>query len=95
MKIGKPKSKDKRTEGDVPSKVFNISSPFLFSFFLDSFSNNFVFVFQIKIKIRGVYLGSNERKRECGECFLFFFIYLLQYCFFEREIKKEVCMWEW
>jgi len=53
-----------------------------------------VFVFPIEIKMRGVYVGGNEIKRECRECFLFFF-YLLQYVFFKREIKKEVYMWEW
>ena len=36
--------------------------------------------------MRGVYVGGNERNRECRECFLFFF-YLLQYVFL-REIKK-------
>ena len=45
-------------------KKFNISSPFLFSFFLLPFSNIFVFVFPIEIKMRGVYVGGNERKRE-------------------------------
>jgi len=70
MRNGKTKSKDERTESDVPLKIFNISSPFLF--FLASFSNIFVFVFPIEIKMWGVYAGDNERKRECRECFLFF-----------------------
>jgi len=34
MKIEKKtKSRDERIESDVPYKIFNISSPFLFSFF--------------------------------------------------------------
>jgi len=74
MKIGKTKSKDEWTESDVPSKIFNISSPFLFSFFFASFSNIFVFVFPIEVKMRGIYVGGNERKRECRECFLLSFL---------------------
>ena len=68
-------------------KKFSIS-PHVFSFLFSfaSFSNIFVFVFPIEIKMRGVYVGGNERNRECRECFLFFF-YLLQYVFL-REIKK-------
>jgi len=31
--------------------------------------------------MRGVYVGGNERKRECRECFFSFF-YLFQYVFF-------------
>jgi len=85
MRNGKSKSKDERTESDVPSKNFNISSTFLFSFFLASFSNIFVFVFPIEIKMRGVYVSGNERKRECGECFLLSFFYLLQYVFFKER----------
>jgi len=45
MKIKKTKSKDERIENDVPYKNFNISSPFLFSFFASS-SNIFVFFSQ-------------------------------------------------
>jgi len=46
-------------------------SPHLFSFlfFFVSFSN--IFVFGFPIKMRGVYVGGNERKRECRECFFF------------------------
>jgi len=51
-KLKKTKSKDERIESDVPKKNSNISSPFLFSFFV-SFSNIFMFVFPIKM--RGVY----------------------------------------
>ena len=69
-------------------------SPHLFSFFFASFSNIFVFVFSIEIKMRGVYVGGNEIKRECRECFLFFST-SFNMLFFKREIKKEVCMWEW
>jgi len=82
IKIGKTKSKDERTESDVPSKIFDISSPFLFSFFLLLFLIFFVFIFPIEIKIRGVCVGGNERKRECRKCFLLFVYYLLQYVFF-------------
>jgi len=56
-------------------------SPHLFSFFFVFLLPflNFVclFVFPIEIKMRGVYVGDNERKRECRECFLLFFFYLL------------------
>ena len=44
---------------------------FLFSY--ASFSNIFMFVFPIEIKMRDVYVSGNERKRECRECFLLFF----------------------
>jgi len=73
-------------------------SPF---FFLVSFSNIFVFVFPIEIKMRAVYVGGNERKRECREYFFLSFfstsfnMFFLCFFFCEREIKKEVCMWEW
>jgi len=43
-----------------------------FSLFFSSFSNIFVFVFPIEIKMRGVYVGGKERKRECREFFFFF-----------------------
>jgi len=68
-------------------------SPHLFSFFFASFSKIFVFVFPIQIKMRGVFVGGNERKRERRECFLLFFFLPPSICcfFFEREIKKEVC----
>jgi len=41
--------------------------------------------------MRGAYVGDNERKRECRECFL---LLLLSTSFnvFLRDIKKEVCM---
>jgi len=40
-------------------------SPHLFSFlFFLSFSNIFVFVFPTEIKMRGVYVGGNDRIRE-------------------------------
>jgi len=49
-------------------------SPYLF-FFLASFSNIFVFVFPIEIKMRGVYVGGNEKELEkYKECFLLFFL---------------------
>jgi len=41
-------------------------SPHIFSFifFFASFSNIFVFIFPIEIKMRGVYMGGNERIRK-------------------------------
>ena len=39
--------------------------------------------------MRGAYVGDNERKRECRECFLLLFFYLLQ-CFFKRYKKGGV-----
>jgi len=47
--------------------------------------------------MRRVCVGGNEGERESIEnLLLFFFFYLLQYVFsFEREMKEEVCMWEW
>jgi len=44
--------------------------------------------------MRGVDVGGNERKKECKKCFLFFLPPSIVF-FFKREIKKEVCMWEW
>ena len=39
--------------------------------------------------MRGVFVGGNERKRECRECFLLFFSTSFNmFFFFEREIKK-------
>jgi len=49
-----------------------------------------VFVFPIGIKMRGVYVGGNERKRECREFFSSFF-YLLQYVFLREIEKRCVC----
>jgi len=72
-------------------KNFSISPHLLsFLFFFASFSNIFVFVFSIEIKMRGVYVGGNERKRECRECFLLLFFYLLQYVFLKRDKKAGV-----
>jgi len=85
MKIGKTKSKDERTESDVPLKIFNISTPFLLSFFLASFSNIFVFVFPIDIKMRDVYVGGNKNKKELENVFFSYFLYLLQYVFFKEK----------
>jgi len=48
-----------------------------------------VFDFPIEIKMRGVYVSGNERKREYRECFLLLFFYLLQYVFFLKRDKKE------
>jgi len=43
--------------------------------------------------MKGVYVGDNERKRECRECFLlFFFSTSFNMFFFERDIKKETCV---
>jgi len=71
-------------------------SPHLFSFlFCFCFLFKFVFVFPIEIKMRGVYVGGNDRKRECRECFLLLFstsFNMFFYVFFEREIKRRcVC----
>ena len=51
----------------------------------------FLCFFSREIKMRGAYVGDNERKRECRECFL---LLLLSTSFnvFLRDIKKEVCM---
>ena len=46
-----------------------------------------MFVFSIEIKMRGVYVGGNERKRECKECFFFL---PPSICFFKRDKKGGV-----
>jgi len=56
-------------------KELKVTYLFSFLFFLASFSNIFVFVLPIKIKMRGVYVGGNERKRDWRECFLLFFFF--------------------
>jgi len=68
-------------------KKFQYLLTFSLFFFYSSFSNIFVFVFPIEIKMRGVYVGGKERKRECREFFSTSFN-----MFFLREIKKRcVC----
>jgi len=63
-------------------KKISISSH-IFSFFFASFSNIFVFVFPIKIKMRGVYVDGNEKELEkYRECFLLFFSTSFNDCFF-------------
>jgi len=47
-----------------------------------------VFFFPIEIKMRDIYVGGNERKRECKECFLFFLPPSI--CFFKRDQKGGV-----
>jgi len=45
-------------------KKYSISPHLLsFPFFFASFCNIFVFVFLIEIKMKGVYVGGNKRKR--------------------------------
>ena len=63
----------------------------LFILFLLPFSTIFVFVFPIEIKMRGVYMGDNERIREIENVFFLFFLPPSIF-FFEREIKKKVCV---
>jgi len=67
--------------------LFTFSLFFIFS----SFSNIFVFIFLIEIKMRGVYMGDNERIREIENVFFLFFLPPSIF-FFEREIKKKVCV---
>ncbi|MDV3189297.1 MAG: hypothetical protein Q8844_02980, partial [Pigeon pea little leaf phytoplasma] len=50
VKIGKTKSKNERIKSDVPLKNFNISSPFLISSFLASFSFFFCVCFSNRDK---------------------------------------------
>jgi len=50
-----------------------------------------VFVIPIFVKMKGVYVGGNERKRECRECFLLFFL-PPSICFFKRDKKGGVCV---
>ena len=55
-----------------------------------------MFVFPIEIKMRGVYVGGNEKElQKYRECFLLFFLPPSMVVFFLKEIKKEVCKWEW
>jgi len=90
MKIGKTKSKDEKSESDVPSKIFNISSPFLFSFFLAFFSNIFVFVFPIEIKMRGFFVGGNEKELENYRMFSSLFSTSFNMFFLKRDKKGDV-----
>jgi len=62
----------------------------LFILFLLPFSTIFVFVFPIEIKMRGVYMGGNGRKRECKECFLLFFPTSFNVFFLKRDEKGGV-----
>jgi len=72
-------------------------SSHLISFVISCFfSNIFMFVFPIEIKMRGVYVGGNEKElQKYRECFLLFFLPPSMVVFFLKEIKKEVCKWEW
>jgi len=91
MKIEKKKLNQKMKDLRVTYlKKFSISTHlFSFHFSYASFSNIFVFVFPIEIKMRGVYVVGNERKRECKKCFLLFFSTSLN-IFFKRDKKCGV-----
>ena len=42
-------------------------------------------------KIRGVYVGGDERKKECKECFFSFFSTSFSIIFLKRDKKGGVC----
>jgi len=45
--------------------------------------------------MRCVFVGGNERERKYRESSSLLFFLPPLICFFQREMKEEVCMWEW